>query len=48
MHGLRTSQLFDGNKNLRFMLKRGYAFAAFAIFYPQQLPAERLARTWRA
>jgi hypothetical protein len=48
MHGLQTSQLFDDNKNLRFMLKRRDAFAAFAIFYPQQLPPERFARIWRA
>jgi hypothetical protein len=48
MHGLRTSQLFDDNKSLRFMLQGRYAFAAFAIFYPQRLPSERLARIWRA
>jgi hypothetical protein len=48
MHGLQTSQMFDDNKTLRFMLQRRYAFAAFAIFYPQRLPSERFARIWRA
>jgi hypothetical protein len=48
MHGLQTSQMFDDNKTLRFMLQRRYSFAAFAIFYPQRLPSERFARIWRA
>jgi hypothetical protein len=48
MHGLQTSQLFDDNIRLRFMLQDRYALAAFAIFYPQRLLSERSARIWRA